>query len=87
MVPVDAALGLVAGSTSVGLDEVLALLGAQEDFVARAAAALKKLTLVHVCPNLLRNHRAARKGTGRTSGRTRSAPTPVTLATSDPSSR
>ena len=53
-VPVDAALGLVAGSTSAGLDELLALLGAQEDSFAQGAAVLEKLTLVHVCPNLVR---------------------------------
>lgn len=53
-VPVDAALGVVAGSTSAGLDELLALLGAQADSFAQAAAVLEKLTLVHVSPNLVR---------------------------------
>lgn len=53
MVPVDAARGVVAGSHSAGLDEFLAPLGAQDNPSAQAAA-LEKLTLVHVCPNLVR---------------------------------
>jgi len=54
VVPCDAQLGLVAGSTSAGLDELLALLGAQESSFAQAATVLEKLTLMHVCPNLVR---------------------------------
>ncbi|HEU5330435.1 MAG TPA: ISKra4 family transposase [Thermomicrobiales bacterium] len=53
-IPLDHQLGIVAGSTSAGLDELLALLGAQEESFAQAAHVLDKLTLVHVCPNLVR---------------------------------
>ena len=52
--PLDAQLALCAGSTSAGLDELLALLGATEDSFAEAAAVRDKLTLVHGCPNLAR---------------------------------
>ena len=52
--PLDEQLALCAGSSSAGLDELLALLGATEDSFEAAAAVLDKLTLVHVCPNLAR---------------------------------
>ena len=52
--PLDQQLELCAGSTSAGLDELLALLGATEDSFEAAAAVLDKLTLVRVCPNLAR---------------------------------
>ena len=52
--PLDEQLALCAGSTSAGLDELLALLGATEDSFEAAAAVLDKLTLVQVCPNLAR---------------------------------
>src|SRR5215213_2462614 len=52
--PLDEQLALCAGSSSAGLDELRALLGATEDSFEAAAAALDKLTLVHVCPNLAR---------------------------------
>jgi hypothetical protein len=47
-------LGYRAGSTSAGLDELLALLGATADSFEAASMLLEKLTLVHVCPNLAR---------------------------------
>ncbi len=52
--PLDQQLGVCAGSTSAGLEEVLALLGAKEDSFEDAVAVLDKLTLVRVCPNLAR---------------------------------
>lgn len=52
--PADRQLGYCAGSTSAGLDELLALLGATADSFAAASALLEKLTLVHVCPNVVR---------------------------------
>ena len=52
--PLDEQLALCAGSTSAGLDELLALLGATEDSFEAGAAVLDKLTLVQVCPNLAR---------------------------------
>ncbi len=52
--PLDRQLGYCAGSTSAGLDEVLALLGATADSFAAASALLAKLTVVHICPNVLR---------------------------------
>jgi hypothetical protein len=52
--PLDEQLALCAGSSSAGLDELLALLGATEDSFEAAAAVLDKLTLVQVCPNLAR---------------------------------
>ncbi len=60
--PLDRQLGYCAGSTSAGLDEVLALLGATADSFAEATALLDKLTLVRVSPNLAR---AATEGLGR----------------------
>jgi len=52
--PLDRQLGYCAGSTSAGLDELLALLGATADSFEEAVALLDKLTLVRVCPNLAR---------------------------------
>jgi hypothetical protein len=52
--PLDRHLGYRAGSTSAGLDELLALLGARADSFEAASALLERLTLVHVCPNLAR---------------------------------
>lgn len=52
--PVDRRLGDCAGSTSAGLDEVLALLGATTDACGAASALLAKLTLVHLAPNVVR---------------------------------
>jgi len=54
LAPLDRHLGYCAGSTSAGLDEVLALLGATTDSFASASALLEKLTLVHICPNVVR---------------------------------
>jgi hypothetical protein len=54
LAPLDRHLGYCAGSTSAGLDEVLALLGATADSFASASALLEKLTLVHICPNVVR---------------------------------
>jgi hypothetical protein len=53
--PFDQQIGLCAGSTSAGLDELLALLGARQDSFEEAVAVLDKLTLVRVCPNLARD--------------------------------
>lgn len=50
LAPLDRELGLCAGSISPGLQEVLALLGAQLPF-EEAAELVAKLTLVEVCPN------------------------------------
>ena len=52
--PLDRQLGYRAGSTSAGLDELLALLGATADSFAAASTLLERLTLVRVCPNLAR---------------------------------
>ncbi len=54
LAPADRRLGYCAGSTSAGLDEVVALLGATTDSFAAASALLEKLTLVHICPNVVR---------------------------------
>lgn len=52
--PLDEQLGYCAGSTSAGLDELLALVGALADSFEEATTLLGKLTLVQVCPNLAR---------------------------------
>lgn len=52
--PLDRQLGYCAGSTSAGLEEALALLGATADSFEEAVTLLDKLTLVRVCPNLAR---------------------------------
>jgi hypothetical protein len=51
--PLDQQLGVCAGGRSAGLDEILALLGAQAPF-AESVRLLAKLTLVEVCPNACR---------------------------------
>jgi hypothetical protein len=54
LAPLDRQLGYCAGSTSAGLDEVLALLGATADSFAAASTLLAKLTLVQISPNVVR---------------------------------
>ncbi|HEX5505335.1 MAG TPA: ISKra4 family transposase [Thermomicrobiales bacterium] len=53
--PLDQRLGYRAGSTSAGLEEILALLGATAGSFEEAVGLLDKLTLVRVCPNLARD--------------------------------
>lgn len=50
LAPLDQQLGLCAGGISAGLEEILALMGAQSPF-EEAVALIQKLTLVDVCPN------------------------------------
>lgn len=52
--PLDQHLQVAAGSFSLGLQEVLALLGATQDSFAEAATVLARLCLVQVCPNSTR---------------------------------
>jgi len=52
--PLDAQLQIAAGGISLGLQELLALLGATQDSFAQAAAVLERLCLVQVCPNSVR---------------------------------
>jgi Uncharacterised protein family (UPF0236) len=52
--PLDHHLQVAAGSFSLGLQELLALLGATQDSFAQAAAILARLCLVQVCPNSVR---------------------------------
>ena len=52
--PLDQQLQLAAGSFSLGLQELLALLGATQDSFADAASVLARLCLVQVCPNSVR---------------------------------
>lgn len=52
--PLDAQLQMAAGGLSLGLQELLALLGATQDSFAQAATVLERLCLVHVCPNSVR---------------------------------
>lgn len=52
--PLDRQLHVAAGSFSLGLQEVLALLGATQDSFAEAASVLARLCLVQVCPNSVR---------------------------------
>lgn len=51
--PLDQQLGFCAGGRSAGLEELLALVGAQLPF-AESVALIAKLSLVHVCPNACR---------------------------------
>lgn len=51
--PSDAELGFCAGSISEGLDEILALMGAEFPF-EEASVVLKRLTLIDVSPNRCR---------------------------------
>jgi hypothetical protein len=53
-VPFDAQLQVAAGGLSLGLQELLALLGATQDSFAEASSVLERLTLVHVSPNSVR---------------------------------
>jgi len=53
--PLDLQLQVAAGSFSLGLQELLALLGATQDSFADAAAVLERLCLVQVCPNSVRS--------------------------------
>lgn len=55
--PFDQQLHGAAGGLSLGLQELSALLGATQDSFAQAAAVLKKLTLVALCPNSARGNR------------------------------
>jgi Uncharacterised protein family (UPF0236) len=52
--PLDHQLQVAAGSFSLGLQELLAFLGATQDSFAEAAALLARLCLVQVCPNSAR---------------------------------
>jgi hypothetical protein len=52
--PLDLQLQVAAGSLSMGLQELLALLGATQTSFADAAAVLERLCLVRVCPNTVR---------------------------------
>lgn len=52
--PLDAQLQFAAGGLSLGLQELLALLGATQDSFAQAATVLERLCLVQVCPNSVR---------------------------------
>jgi len=49
LAPLDQQLGLCAGGISAGLEEILALMGAQSPF-EEAVALIQKLTLVDICP-------------------------------------
>lgn len=52
--PLDQQLQFCAGSISAGLEELLALLGAQADSFEAAVPILEKLTLLRVAPNTVR---------------------------------
>ena len=52
--PLDHQFQVAAGGLSVGLHEVLALLGATQDSFAQATTVLGRLCLVQVCPNSAR---------------------------------
>jgi hypothetical protein len=52
--PLDQQLQIAAGGLSLGLQEVLALLGATQDSFAQATEVLQRLCLVQVCPNSAR---------------------------------
>jgi Uncharacterised protein family (UPF0236) len=53
--PLDRQLQVAAGSLSMGLQELLALLGATQNSFPDAAAVLQRLCLVQVCPNTVRS--------------------------------
>jgi Uncharacterised protein family (UPF0236) len=53
--PLDQQLQVAAGSFSLGLQELLALLGATQASFADAATVLQRLCLVRVCPNSVRS--------------------------------
>lgn len=52
--PLDRQMQIAAGGLSLGLQELLALLGATQDSFAQAASVLERLCLVQVCPNSVR---------------------------------
>jgi hypothetical protein len=52
--PLDQQLQLAAGGLSLGLQELLALLGATQDSFVQASEVLARLCLVQVCPNSAR---------------------------------
>jgi hypothetical protein len=52
--PFDQQLQIAAGGLSLGLQELLALLGATQDSFAQAATVLERLCLVQVCPKSVR---------------------------------
>lgn len=52
--PLDHQLQVAAGSFSLGLQELLTLLGATQASFAQAATVLERLCLVRVCPNSVR---------------------------------
>ena len=52
--PLDQQLQIAASGISLGLQELLALLGATQDSFAQAASVLERLCLVHLCPNSVR---------------------------------
>jgi hypothetical protein len=52
--PLDQQLQIAAGGLSLGLQELLALLGATQDSFAQAAAVVERLCLVQICPNSVR---------------------------------
>jgi hypothetical protein len=52
--PLDQQLQVAAGSISLGLQELLALLGATQDSFPHAATLLERLCLIQVCPNTVR---------------------------------
>ncbi len=54
LAPLDRQLQVCAGSVSAGLEELLALLGAQVDSFEAAVPVLEKLTLLTVAPNTVR---------------------------------
>jgi hypothetical protein len=53
--PLDQQLQVAAGSLSLGLQELLAFLGATQASFAEAAAVLERLCLVQVCPTSVRS--------------------------------
>lgn len=52
--PLEQQLQVAAGGLSLGLQELLALLGATQDSFAQASSVLERLCLVQVCPNSAR---------------------------------
>ena len=52
--PLDTQLQVAAGGLSLGLQDVLAMLGATQDSFAQATEVLARLCLVQVCPNSAR---------------------------------
>src|SRR5690242_10901025 len=71
--PLDQQLQVAAGSFSLGLQELLALLGATQASFVDAAAILARLCLVQVCPNSVcaRRDRRSRRHAGAAHSRRR----------------